>query len=394
MKFDMKKKIIFVTEALWIGGIETALANLLNRLDYEKYEVTCLILRNDQTMAPRLPKRVRLVVADRHQTVTFRKPYRYARLFHLTEESSNPSRLHKAMMWVVPAIKWVENRLYLRYIRENLKNERFDTCVIYSDRTAETAVRGIRANKYLMFYHHGAMRREYHDEIGYRKAEKIIAVSNAVEQKLRDYRPHYAHKTMTIHNLTDVEGIRRKAEEPIPEVFSQEQFHIVSCGRVSREKGMDLAVEACAQLVKMGHDSVHWWIVGGGPMEQEVRDKITELHMENYVTMLGMKNNPYPYIKRADLYVQPSRFDGYPMTVLEALNVGQCVVSTDSGGAKEMLAEGVTGLLCPISGDGIAVCVNSLLRDVQRLSELRRKVAALDMDAMNRKIMDQLEKLL
>ena len=176
----MKKKILFMTEALWIGGIETALVNLLKSLDYEKYEVTCLILRNDQTMAPRLPAQVRLLVADRHDAVSFPKSYRYARLHHLTEESANPSRLHRAMMWAVPAIRWVENRLYIRYIRENLKKEHFDICVIYSDRAAEAAVRGIRADRYLMFYHHGAMRRVYHDEIGYRKCEKIIAVSHAV----------------------------------------------------------------------------------------------------------------------------------------------------------------------------------------------------------------------
>jgi len=390
----MKKKIIFITQALWIGGIETALVNLLSRLDYEKYEVTCLILRKDQTMAPRIPKQVCLLVADRQETVSFRKPYRYARMYHLTEESSNPSRLHQAMMWAVPAIKWLENRLYIRYIRENMKDERFDTCVIYSDRVAEAAVRGIRAEKYLMFYHHGAMRREYHDEIGYRKSEKIIAVSHAVERKLRAFRPKYAHKMMTIHNLTDVEGIRRKAEEPIEEMFSPEQFHIVSCGRVSHEKGMDLAVEACARLVEMGHTNIHWWIVGGGPAEQEVWDKIAELHMENHVTMLGMKNNPYPYIKRADLYVQPSRFEGYPVAVLEALVLGKTVVSTDNGGAKDILTEGETGLLCAGSGDAIGQCVNGLLQAPHRLVTLRKNMEALNMDTMNKNILEQLERLL
>lgn len=390
----MKKKVLFITQALWIGGIETALVNLLNRLSYEKYEVTCLILRNDQTMASRLPKQVRLLVADRHGTVSFREPYRYAGLYHLTEKSGSPSRLHRAMMWAVPAIKWGENRLYIRYIRENMKDEHFDACVIYSDRAAETAVRGIRANKYLMFYHHGAMRREYHDEIGYRKSERIIAVSNAVEQKLREFCPKYAHKMMTIHNLTDVEGIRQKANEPICEVFSPDKFHVVSCGRVSHEKGMDLAVEACARLVELGHKNIHWWIVGGGPAEQEVRAKIAELHMENYVTLLGMKNNPYPYIKRADLYVQPSRFEGYPVAILEALVLGIPVVSTANGGAKEILTEGETGLLCPISGDDIAVCVNELLQGPHQLAALRRNVEALDMGAMNSNILGQLEELL
>ena len=386
----MKKKIIVISEALWIGGIETALVNLLKSLDYEKYEITCLILRNDQTMASRIPEQVRLLVADRHAAVSFRKPYCYARLYHLTEESDNPSRLHRAMMWTVPAIKWIENRLYIRYIREQMKDESFDTCVIYSDRTAETAVRGIRAGKYLMFYHHGAMRREYHDEIGYRKSEKIIAVSNAVEHKLREFRPKYAHKMMTIHNLTDVEGIRRKAEEPIDEVFSPDQFHVVSCGRVSHEKGMDLAVEACAKLVELGHTNIHWWIVGGGPAEQEVRDKIAELAMESYVTMLGMKENPYPYIKRADLYVQPSRFESYGLTTAEAIVLGKPIVATDTDGARVLAClDPTTVYLCEKTPEMIASAVVRLLLECVLPAE-----AGKFLETENRRILVELEMLL
>lgn len=349
----MKKKLIFVMEALWIGGIETALVNLLNRLDYEKYEVTCLIVRGCLDIADRITPQCRLIVADRERTFTFREPYRYSRLYHLTEETDSPSRLHRAMMWAVPAIKWVENRLYIRYIRKQMQAERFDTCIIYSDVAAETAVRAIRADKFLMFYHHGAMRRVYHDEIGYRKSEKIIAVSQNQEEKLRQFRPKYADKMITIHNLTDVEGIRRKAEEPIPEIFRGDRFNIVTCGRVAKEKGMDLAVEACAMLVNAGHDDIHWWIVGGGPAEAEVRERIVQLGMEPYITMLGMKENPYPYIKRGDLYVQPSRVESYGLTISEAMALGKTVVSTDTDGAREMIQNGKYGFLCDICPDGI-----------------------------------------
>lgn len=390
----MKKKIIFVTEALWIGGIETALINLLKHLDYEKFDVTCLILRDDKPMAAQLPEQCSLIVADREHTVSFQQPYRFSRLFHLTEEASNPSLLHRALMFLVPVFRWVENRLYIRYVQENLKDKHFDTCVIYSDRAAETAVRGIRADNYLMFYHHGAMRKQYHDEIGYRKSEKVIAVSNVVEQALRSFRPRYADKMMNIHNLADVDGLRRKAEAPIPEVFSHDKFHMVSCGRVSPEKGMDLAVEACAELVNAGHNCIHWWIVGGGPVEGEVRKKISELHMEDYVTMLGIKPNPWPYIRQADLYVQPSRFEGYSMTILESLILGRVVVSTDNGGAGELIQNGETGLLCPISAEGIANAVQKLLEDPAHLKQLCQNVASLDMEAENQKIIQKLEELL
>ncbi|MGN0998712.1 MAG: glycosyltransferase, partial [Faecousia sp.] len=281
--------------------------------------------------------------------------------------------------------------LYIRYIREQMKAERFDTCVIYSDVAAETAVRAVRADKYLMFYHHGAMRRVYHDEIGYRKSEKIIAVSRNQEGKLRRFRPKYADKMTTIHNLTDVEGIRRKAEEPIPETFREDQFHIVTCGRVSREKGMDLAVEACAKLVETGWEDIHWWIVGGGPAEREVREQISRLGMESHVTMVGMKENPYPYIKRADLYVQPSRFEGYPMTILEALVLGQPVISTDNNGAREIIQHEITGLLCPIEADSLAEAVQSLLKNPELLKKVKRNLQFLNFEMNNQQNASMLE---
>lgn len=354
----MKKKILFVSEALWIGGIETALVNLLNRMDYEKYDVTLLLRRAvfDGDLRQRIPVQCPILTFDREDG-----RYRYAWLYHLTEESVHPSRLHRAMMWAVPAIKWIENRLYIRYIRSRMKNEHFDTCVIYSDVASETAVRAIRADKFLLFYHHGAMRRVWHDEIAYQKADNIITVSAAVEEKLRKFRAKYADKMLTIHNLVDVEGIRRSAGEFVPEEFAAYKFNIVSCGRVSYEKGMDLAVEACAELVGMGHTKIHWWIVGGGPAENKVGEKIAQLSMGSYVTMLGMKGNPYPYIKAADLYVQPSRFEAYGLTIAEALALGKQIVATDTDGAKELIRDGENGTLCASDGQSISWAVNAAM---------------------------------
>lgn len=390
----MKKKIIFVTKALWYGGIETALVNLLKGLDPDRYDITVLLLCKERDMAARLPEYCHLIVADREEMVSFQKPYSFARLFHLIEPSQSPSRLHRALMWMTPAVKWLENRLYIRYIRKNLPRQRYDDCIIYSDVAAETAVRAVRAENYLMFYHHGAMRRVYHDTIGYEKSRAVICVSRVQAEKLKEFRPEFAHKVCVIHNLTDVDGIREKAKQPIPAEFSPEQFHIVSCGRVSREKGMDLAVEACATLVKQGHEDLHWWIVGGGPAEAEVRQQIARLGMEDHVTLTGMLDNPYPYIARADLYVQPSRFEGYPMTILEALCLGCPIVSTDNGGAGEILQDGEKGHRCPISAEEIAKAVRRLLQTPEERERLRRNVQGWDPEEENGKNIRALEKLL
>ena len=190
-----KKKIIFVSQALWIGGIETALVNLINRLDYDKYDVTCLITQNYLDMAERLTKNCRLIVADRNSTVTFISPYKFKRLYDILEEPQGATHFRRFLWHILTILfKALENHLYSDYIKKQMKDERFDTAVIYSDRVAEIAVKAINAKKYLMFYHHGAMRKEYHDYYGYQKSDKIISVSDNITEKLKDYRKKYAKK--------------------------------------------------------------------------------------------------------------------------------------------------------------------------------------------------------
>lgn len=390
----MKKKIIFITKALWIGGIETALVNMLRYMDYSRYDVTLLVLTAELDLLPRIPAQCRVIVSDRDKVQSAQEPYRFSKLFHLTEEPENPSMLHRMMMWLVPAIKWVENRLYIRYVKDLLQGEQFDTAIIYSDVAGETAIRAVKANQYLMFYHHGAMRRVYHDEIAWKKCRKIIAVSNNQAKLLREFVPRYAKKITVIHNLTDVTGIRAKASEQTSEVFDRTRFNIVSVGRVSHEKGMDIAVRACAKLVVDGFDNVRWWIVGDGPAMQEVRDVIAETHMEDYVIAVGMKHNPYPFIRQADLYVQPSRFEGYPMTILEALILGQFVVSTDNNGAREILEEGITGMLRPIDADQIADAIEELLQEPDRLKKMRDSISDMDFEKENIAAVASLELLI
>lgn len=389
----MKKKLIFVTKALWHGGIETALIQLLHALPPEKYDMTVLLLCAQRPLADRLPPYCHLVVADREETVTFHEPYAHARLFHLSEPASDPSRLHRALMWLTPAVKWVENRLYIRYVRRNLPWETYDCCLIYSDVAAETAVRAVNAKKYLLFYHHGAMRRVYHDTIGYRKSQAILAVSQGQAEKLRAFRPRYAHKVQVIPNLMNGEQVRQRAaahKMTVPEGI----FPIVSCGRLTPEKGMDLAVLACAKLVAQGYDRIHWWIVGGGNGEDELHRQIQQAGMEPYVTVTGMVDDPYPWIDMARIYVQPSRFEGYPMTVMEALCLGKAIVSTHNGGADEILQEGVTAILCPISGEAIAECVENLLTDDEKRHALEQNAARWSPEKQNAQALCALEKWL
>lgn len=390
----MKKKIIFVTKALWIGGIETALVNLLNYFDFNKYDVTVLILHAELNMASNLPQSCRLLVIDREKQYSFKEKYSYTKLYKLIEEPVNPSKLHKMMLWGIPIIRWCETKLYIQYVHKVMKDEFFDTAIIYSDVVAEETIKAIRAKKYIMFYHHGAMRHVYHDKIGYKKCDKIIAVSERQANNLRKFVPSFADKILVIHNLTDVAGIIEKSKCPISEKFNSSKFHIVTVGRIAREKGIDLAVRACADLVEKGFSRFQWWIVGGGPEDDVIRNMIMQLNLEDYIYLTGMKDNPYPYMKRANLYVQPSRVEGYPMTILEAMILGKVVVSTNNAGAKEIIINNKTGVLCNCSSKAIADIIMKMVSDKKYFMEIEHNIQGINFEKMNKECMDKLEEIL
>lgn len=386
----MKKKLIFITEALWVGGIESALCNLLNRLDYDRYDVTCLILRDSLEMAGRLPPQCRLLVADRQHTVSFSEAYRHKRMYNLMEEPQNASPLRRlAWRGLRLFLRAPEARFYASYLKNQMQGEHFDTAVIYSDRAAETAVRAINADKFFMFYHHGAMRREYHDDLGYKKAERVIAVSPGLAEMLRAYRPRYAEKIIAINNLTDADGVRKRSLEAPETVFSENRFNIVSCGRLSPAKGMDIATEACNLLVRRGLKDIHWYIVGGGPEEENLRRQIKNTELEDYITLTGMRENPYPYLRQADLYVQPSRFEGHCVTVLEARLLALPVLATYEA-AHEQLNNNEDGLLCRADAKSVADGVERMYRDPQLRQGFRKAQSEHDFEADNAAILQSL----
>lgn len=391
----MKKKLIFITEALWIGGIETALVNLLNRLDYNRFDVTCLVLRDSLDVADRITPQCRLIVSDRQHKVTFPKGYGCKRLYNIMEEPQNAAKFRRFIWFALRVVfRAAEARCYASYVKKQLKGEHFDTAVIYSDRAAETAVRAVSADRFLMFYHHGAMRREYHDSYGYRKADKVIAVSLALAEKLRTYRSKYADKIISVNNIIDIDGVREKGLD-IPTVkFSADCFNIVSCGRLSHAKGMDIAVDACAKLVADGFTGFHWYIVGGGPEESARREQIMRLGLEDCVSLLGMQSNPYPYIRCADLYVQPSRFEAFGLTIREAQVLAVPVLSTRTDGSAELISDGETGLLCESDADSIAAAIIRLYNAPKLRESIQAELQNHDFERDNSAILKQLYSLL
>jgi len=147
---------------------------------------------------------------------------------------------------------------------------------------------------------------------------------------------------------------------------------LLSIGRFSYPKNFDNLPDICRRLVnEHGEVDLKWFIIGFGD-EEPIRRAIAESGMEEHVILLGKKENPYPYIKACDIYVQPSRYEGKSVTVREAQMLCKPVVVTNYPTASSQIQDGIDGVIVPMDNAGCAQGIANVIADIalqQRLIE-------------------------
>ena len=147
------------------------------------------------------------------------------------------------------------------------------------------------------------------------------------------------------------------------------KLKILTVARLHPEKGVDRVVEVCEKLSDDGID-FKWFVVGFGAQEQELLDRAKDLKLDDRFYILGKKINPYPYFKKCDIYVQPSRYEGKAVAITEAKVFNKPIVITDYNSARDQITNNETGLIVNNSIDGIYKGIKELIED----SELKNKI--------------------
>lgn len=141
-----------------------------------------------------------------------------------------------------------------------------------------------------------------------------------------------------------------------------ESFHILHIGRFNEQKNHGLLLEVFGKLLRET-PGLHLDLIGEGELRQETETLVKEWKIEDKVSFLGSQSNVYPYLHKADLFLLPSRYEGIPMTIIEAMGTGLPIVATAVGGVPDMLQNGVDGFTVPCEEGQISKACQALIRD-------------------------------
>lgn len=175
--------------------------------------------------------------------------------------------------------------------------------------------------------------------------DAFICVSETAKEHFSTYFPEYASKVHAVYNIVDNDKIISLANEHQIEIREEaDVLNVVTVARVCKEKGLDMAIQVHALLEKEGVH-VRWYVVGDGPFRPELEELIQTYGVQGKFIVLGDKQNPYPYIKKADVFALFSRTEGFGLAVTEAKILTRPSIITNFATAHEHIESGINGLI-------------------------------------------------
>ncbi|MCL5127854.1 glycosyltransferase [Algibacter sp. L4_22] len=349
------KKIVFVIESLQCGGAEKSLVTLLQNFDYQIYDVDLIINIENSAFQKFLPKEVNLKIINIFSELNILLLLYLRMSFKIKKKINKNKKHHNAQLY------WDTFGKYAKKIDNN-----YDIAIAYNQGLATYFVaEKIKANKKFAWLNIDYYQAGYNinfDINKYRVFNKVVTVSkecnSSFESELNKY--NFSIETTVIKDITDVDIVNKLASEHIVLSTQENITNICSVGRLAEQKGWHLAISAMEILVKRGRN-IKWYIIGEGPKRQELEILIEEKKLKENLILLGYKENPYPYIKSCDIYVQTSLFEGLGLTVIEASILKRPIVTTNFPTAYTIIENNITGLICDMNPNAIADSIETYI---------------------------------
>ena len=313
------KKILFGITSLTIGGAERVLVDLANELCND-YDITIFTIYPNGEFEKSLSNKIKL-------KSLYSKRY---------------NELSKIQKVFVPLKVWInKNQIYKKYIKEN-----FDVEIAFLEGpiTRLISVKN-RDTKKVAWIHNDISRvfgnnlkskiKRYIDEKIYNKFDELVFVSKDNKKSFEKFYKNNAVKKEIIYNYINSENILKKSNDEIPEIFAEDELNFVTVARLVEQKGIDRLIRVHSKLIKenLKHKI---WVIGDGPEYKKLESLVDSNSVKDTFKLLGKRENPYPYIKKADYFCLLSYFEGYGMVLEEAKILGKDILITNTA-AREAI---------------------------------------------------------
>lgn len=362
------KNVLIASFDMEVGGVERSLITMLNHFDYERFNVDLMLYSHTGDFMDSIPKAPHLL-DELLPYKTFRMSI--AQTLKKGKISLGISRLiarYKASKNSVVESGYKQMQYMWKYALPFLPSmeQKYDVAISYLWPHYFVAEK-VQAKTKIAWIHTDYSIVETDIQLDlqmWNQFNFIIAVSEECKNAFINKYPSLKDKIVVIENIISPDFICSLANENIDNpMLKDTRFKILTVARLSHAKGIDNAVRALKLLKDRGYHDFVWYIVGYGGDETMIRKLIEENGLNDSFILLGKHINPYPFMKAADLYVQPSRYEGKAVTVIEAQILAKPIIITNYSTSRSQLEDGYDGVICDMSPEGIANKIEILYQD-------------------------------
>lgn len=365
----MKKNILIHIGGLGAGGAEKSLVSLLNTLPEDLYNVDLMLINKGGLFMNMIPKHINVIETPfpyccfgispsnwkyytKHNPIYFFK--KIYSLFKLKKQTNLP----------VGQVLWP---IWKNCIKQNQK--KYDIAMSYIEGLPNYYVMDkVDAKKKILWIHNEYTKLGYNKEFDkeyFKKADAVVTISELCKNDLVDNFPDLKDKFHILENITNPILIKKMAEEEINDPAFEnrtERLKLLSIGRLYPQKNYPLAIDA-AKIIKDKGIDFKWYIIGDGVLKSDIEKQINALSLQDNIILLGLRSNPYPYIKQCDIIVQSSLFEGKSIAIDEAKILCKPIVATNYPTVYDVISDNKNGLIAEMTPAALSKKIITLYND-------------------------------
>ncbi|OKL36564.1 glycosyltransferase [Domibacillus mangrovi] len=381
------KKILFMVSSMNIGGVEKSLLSLLSVIPKEKYEITLLLLEKKGGFLRHVPEWITVEEAAWFKKV---KPIIIQPPQKTISDYIKNKEFLKVPTFITSYIlskKLKDRYMYYNQVFKDIPNDlnAYDVAIAYQGPTDIIdfyIANKVTAKKKVSWVHFDVSKHQINQKLYqkmHKRFDKVFTVSEEAKKRLIEKIPNDETKTEIFLNVISSDLVNKMALEPVEFDHNFKGKKIVTVGRLSKEKGQDMAIKVLSKLLKNGCN-VRWYCIGDGKDREEYEQLIEQFGLKDDFILLGSKENPYPYIANADIYVQTSRHEGFCLTLAEARCLRKPIVTTNFTGAYEQLTNGHDGLIVNFDEKDLYENIGKLIENPEKCEGLANNLTKINVD--------------